>query len=296
MNFNYIIQSITISLYYFFLMSEPSKAGTEEKKVDPEFNKNLGEVLEKCNEYIDDETHVYKLCPDKSGEFCEVCKCEHECKCEWLIIMQKTEDTKTNEARSNIVNKHYAKFRASELKVIKIINLAEPNTSVKKEFVINQFIDTGLGIVATSNKTVKTVKYEVGKIVKPDKFDDDINNICSEGIHYFKMPFAAYYYRQLPPNYTGHWIDFYDNGQKFLEIDYINSQPKGPCFKWYSDGKKFSVCNYENGKLSGEYISYYMDGQIQSMGKYTHGVKTGSWTYWHDGKKVECDYINGEPI
>src|SRR5205807_253727 len=65
----------------------------------------LGSII---NNYIDNSKYVYKMC--------------QQC---YLIIMEKTKDTITNESRLNINdnnNFECAKFRASELKVILIID------------------------------------------------------------------------------------------------------------------------------------------------------------------------------
>jgi hypothetical protein len=59
----------------------------------------------------------------------------------------------------------------------------------------------------------KTItRYEVGSYVKPDWFDNNLNSICSHGIHYFLTLEAALSYR---PDIGCCWIDgkeFDDNG------------------------------------------------------------------------------------
>lgn len=41
----------------------------------------------------------------------------------WLVVMEKLEDTKTNESRKDVRNTNRAKFRADKLKVIKIFDM-----------------------------------------------------------------------------------------------------------------------------------------------------------------------------
>lgn len=102
------------------------------------------------------------------------------CCSEWLVIMKKLPSTKTNETRTNIhtTSTGSAKFRASKLHVVKIINIHNATTC---DSIIN-------------HNYAHTV-YTVGKIVVPDAFDSNLNSVCTNGIHYFKTIKAALMYR-----------------------------------------------------------------------------------------------------
>src|SRR5580692_5246112 len=158
-------------------------------------NHLLRVIITKCNKYIDDDSYVYKLCRDNLSD---------DAHRKWLVILQKLDTTETNELRTNITNKDHAFFRANRLKVIEIIDVDNPDIS--KKFIVNEY------------KFLET-RYEVGNITEPDQYSDDINIIYGGGIHYFKTPITAFHYRNIPENFSGYWIEWYDNGQKRTECD-----------------------------------------------------------------------------
>jgi len=88
----------------------------------------------------------------------------------WLVIFEKTSETKANEDRKGI-DPMRAKFRASCLKVIRIINVNDPSRTIR--YLVNEFDG-------------KKTKYIVGKTVYPDRYDRNTEAVCSGGIHYFK--------------------------------------------------------------------------------------------------------------
>lgn len=179
----------------------------------------LDELYKICSVYKDDDSYVYKLCNDYLN---------NDESNRWLVIMQKLPDTETNESRSNVVKKEHAGFRANKLKVIKIVDIYDPNNV--KNSIISLY-----GGEFKDKDTLCTI-YKTHKIVKPHLYDENIEIVCSGGIHYFKTLLPAYYFRDIPINYTGQWIKWYGNGQKEVE------------------------CYYLNGSIDGLYISYWPDG------------------------------------
>lgn len=252
-----------------------------------ESTSTLDKIMEQCKEYIKDESYVYKLCADYSED--------DGYKDKWLIILQKTKNTNTNEKRIGVIDKAYAKFRANELLVIKIIDVENPDRTDKKQ-VVNRYYET------------KTI-YEINKIVTPDYYDEDIDLICSGGIHYYNTLLRAYYYRRTPKDYTGNWIRWHNNGQKreegvyvdgketglwtlwhyngekYEEGNYMDGRETGKWREWTNNGKLIMECNYLDGKLSGQFESWHENGKKKIEGKYSNGGRIGSW-YWWD--------INGE--
>ena len=157
---------------------------------------------------MDDPSYVYKLCDNK-----------------WLVIMKKNTDTKTNESRSNCVDTEYAKFRASQLDVIMIINV---NDGTNVESIDNTYINV-------YGDKESHIMYTVNKRVEADNFDTELNEVCSNGIHYFKSIKAAYFYRnvnKVPSGYTGEWYSWHDNGRKRDYGRYKNGRLIGSLLKW----------------------------------------------------------------
>lgn len=150
------------------------------------------EYLKKmCSKY--DVNHVYKKCNDEYDD-------------SWIIVLEKMHDTNTNENRIDIRNIATAKYRANKLKVVDIINMNTPSIT-KKE------------IISTYHPKCdnKKTKYKVGDIVYPDYYDPFIENVCSNGIHYFRKIEAAYFYGDMPDNYFGNVTVFHDNGGTYSE-------------------------------------------------------------------------------
>lgn len=219
---------------------------------------NTDDILEKlhkkCRRYTKSPSYVYKLCRNYNKKKKETSERK------WLVVLKKISTTVTNECRSNVVDANYAKFRASELKVIKIINTTKPNYIKKK--ITNVFED------------IKTV-YKVGEIVKPStEYDMGLDNVCSSGIHYFKTLEPAYFYEKS--SYivnNGKVLSWYDNGQMFQSGSYVNREPEGLWTTWNRLGQVFKYGYYRNGKRDGEWVD-------------TDNV-------YYSGETYKCHYKNG---
>jgi len=111
-----------------------------------------------------DDTIKYKRCGD------------------FIVQMKRMQDTKDNEMRAKVVDARYAKFRANKLMVMRILDTLS-----------NVFVDS----IKHSYKHIYgdiPIEYRVGKIALPNGFEDNVDIICAEGIHYFNTLFAAYCY------------------------------------------------------------------------------------------------------
>lgn len=193
----------------------------------------LHELQKLCKKYIDDDSYLFKICHDITNSL------ENKGR-KWLVIMQKLKDTKTNEKRDDIKDIKYAKCRANKLKVIGIIDIDNPN--VTSSCIVNEYIDNFSSNIERKLKTT----YTVNEIVEPDKYDEDINNVCSSGIHYFKTLERAYYYKDANKNhkYTGYWADWGDSGNKILEGAYANGKKIGEWRFWCNNEKIVLTTNF----------------------------------------------------
>jgi antitoxin component YwqK of YwqJK toxin-antitoxin module len=203
----------------------------------------------------------------------------------WIVVLQLTDNSITNQSRLSIryPNRKYAKFRANKLKVVDIIN----------KFNRTKTIDSIESSVYIESK----IKYVKENIVKSNFFDSNLSRVCSNGIHFFESIEPAFYYELYKlRNYTGHWINWNDNGQKIYEGYYMSGEETGLWVTWYDNGVKNSKGYYLNGKETGHWIIWYDNGQKSQTGDYLKGEKTGRWTHWSQyGKKdCECHYLNGK--
>ena len=117
---------------------------------------------------------------------------------------------KTNENREDIKDPLHAKYRTSKAKVVSITNSFN-----------NEEIDSIKGLYDSS------FIYTKGEIVEVKDYDDNLELVCSPGIHYFKTREQAVFWKlDLRNNrYTGEYIGYYENGQVYSK-----------CF--YKDGKR----------------------------------------------------------
>jgi antitoxin component YwqK of YwqJK toxin-antitoxin module len=192
--------------------------------------------------------------------------------------MKKLDTSLTNENRKDIIDINYAKCRADKLLVILIFDIYKPENQF--DFIFNRYFD---------DKCNSEIIYRKGEIVTPDKFDENLDKVCSNGIHYFKTIDAAFYYYDQPFNYTGTFIDFSENGQKVGEGNYLNGKRNGKWTYWW----------YHTKAVVNEY--YHFNDQCQQKdfeGEFFNGNKCGHWIYWyHNGKKwKEGNYYEDKQI
>ncbi|HEV3416454.1 MAG TPA: toxin-antitoxin system YwqK family antitoxin, partial [Pirellulales bacterium] len=140
----------------------------------------------------------------------------------------------------------------------------------------------------------------------------------------FKLPRARRNVKLYSDNSVvadGLYTEWYPNGKKSLEGEYVDGLKQGPWKVWYDNGKLCRTENYLNGKLEGTWKIYHDDGTLKaeetyrdnkrdgrwiaydSLGKlpndqrdYKAGVPSGVWIhYFADGKKdTEKHFVDGE--
>lgn len=220
-------------------------------------------ILNLCKEYINDPQCVYKQCDGG-----------------YIVVMKKLPGTMMNEMRADIVDADRAKFRASMLEVMFIVNMNDTND--RPHQVLNRF------------HRYETM-YTVGEKVVPHEYDQNIDTVCTGGIHYFKIIETAFTYGSTPCNFTGNWTSWYENGQKKVEESYVNGKSSGCWTFWYENGRPSSECEFIDGKESGKTIRWHENGQKGLDGNYVDGHASGKWTYWDDNgrKQLEGDYVDG---
>jgi len=187
---------------------------------------------------------------------------------------------KNNEKRENISDQIHAKYRCSKVKVLDIFHYinGEKTNSVAGlydpdfTYILNQTIETD--------------------------FDENLENVCSTGIHYFKTLEQAKYWYFSPSsyNYTGdykEWDDqgniilycFYKNAKyhgEYKELDifsktlnthcfYKDGELHGECKEWDHKGRLITHCVYKDGKLHGEYKQYNKRGILIRDSFYKNG-------------------------
>jgi antitoxin component YwqK of YwqJK toxin-antitoxin module len=189
-----------------------------------------------------------------------------------IIIMKKVDDTNLtlNETKSSMMDENYANLKANKLEVVEIFNIGNPQEHFK------------------SIKTYNEILYKKGEMVIADDIQMDNVDSNSKIIRCFRTIDRAFYYRQMPRDYTGKWIEWYESGQKKSEMEYLQGRKHGKCYRWYFNGCLNLDCEYHMNIHIGQYTEYWPNNNLKLNGQYKKGIKEGLWTsYFSDGRVKE---------
>jgi hypothetical protein len=185
---------------------------------------------------------------------------------------------KHNESRKDIVNKNYAKMRCSKAKVIDIYNMDDKDEKFNEAFSLH----------------VGEFKYTINEIVEPDKYDEDLDMVCTGGIHYFKSFEAAYYWNFDFINYTGEAKVWHENGQLAEKCNNVDGEINGLYEAWYENGQLSGKCNYVDGVANGLYEAWHKNGQLARKYNMVSGKIDGLLEKWSEtGIRSTEKYSNG---
>ena len=197
-----------------------------------------------------------------------------------IVTLELLDDSVTNEKREGVVNDKYAKFRCNMAKVINMTNVKTCKTIEKDVSIWDVYFE-----------------YRVGEIVKTN-FDENLNEVCAKGIHYFKTKEAAiswFYIENGKICPDGKWTCWWSNGRKESEGTYKDGEEDGEWEKWWYNGHKRWKRTVNCGKLDGKCIVWYQTGQKECEGTYKDGIKDGKWTeYYGNGNKRYEGTFNDE--
>jgi uncharacterized protein len=85
----------------------------------------------------------------------------------------------------------------------------------------------------------------------------------------------------------GHYIYFYENGQKESEGNYLDNKRDGVWSYWYENGQKKSEGMNVGNKAEGLWEYWYESGEKKSEGKFLNDQKDGTWNYWYTNGKLQ---------
>jgi TonB family protein len=105
-------------------------------------------------------------------------------------------------------------------------------------------------------------------------------------------------YRSIrPDNKDGHFIYYYESGQKQMSCDYRNDKLHGPMEEWYESGAKESYQEFSEGLPDGQYTSWREDGSMKLNAKYHRGTKHGHFqSFYPNGQMVRNDYFENDRL
>ena len=97
--------------------------------------------------------------------------------------------------------------------------------------------------------------------------------------HHKKVPKLVYYYKGDDSTNCKE-IQYYEDGSKKMEGNYVNDFRNGTWTAWYRNGQLWSQGDYKDGYAIGTRKVYYPNGKLYIVGDYEHGKRTGDWTFY----------------
>jgi TonB family protein len=95
----------------------------------------------------------------------------------------------------------------------------------------------------------------------------------------------------------GIWIDYYDSGELYSKITYLNDEEQGEVFYYRKDGQLMESGQNEKGKRTGLWISYNENGDKRSEINYLKGKLEGNAKFYEKGKvSSEGVYAKGDRV
>lgn len=188
-----------------------------------------------------------------------------------VITLEIPEDALTNLERNNVAVKEFAKFRCNKAKVIKI------EDENGKEY------DEAESYNYPYDKKV----YKLNENVCVHTFNNDLDNICSSGIHFFlnKRVAELYGVKYLE---NGLFESWHDNGNKECQVNYVNAKKEGVYKEWYESGNKYKEIIFNNDKMNGLNIKWHENGVKKYECMYVNGLKNGFEKDWDKYGNLTC--------
>jgi hypothetical protein len=161
-----------------------------------------------------------------------------------IATLEMDESTRNNMNRKGIDNADFAQYRCEKAKVLEIEDKDDP--SIKYDYIYSDYIPL--------------FKYEVGKEVIAEKYDEDGSKHSTTGIHFYKTKEAAWHHNKL----------------NFIPMDCKNTFNEKVYFPWSADGS----CRFKtNLKLGGILGLQFVNGKFgcftnQFKLRHTHNAAT----------------------
>jgi len=188
---------------------------------------------------------------------------------EVLVTLQIPNDAKTNLRRTGIINASKAQYRCNKAIVLRVEDVYSGATYP----------------FATSCRD-PNVTYTTGKEIEEKQYDENVDNVCAPGIHFFLDKTLALM-KDVISIEDGSFEKWYPNGQQAVKCTYKNGKRDGLFYEWYQDGNLGLECSYQLGVLDGSYQEWWENGNKRLDCVYDNGEFIGEYITWsQDGKQV----------
>lgn len=106
----------------------------------------------------------------------------------------------------------------------------------------------------------------------------------------------ARYFDKNHKLYNGLYIEYYENGNKKIEMSLKEGEKDSTTILYFEDGKISEVLFYKNGLMHGRWEKFNLQGVKISEAFYYEDKKDSTWRIWNEqGQKIyEMHYQHGE--
>jgi len=142
-----------------------------------------------------------------------------------------------------------------------------------------------------------TIYYNKNWLEIPDKKDavfyrkafPDSNHVWTANDFYTsnKIQMTGTYKSKRLDVKHGHFIYYFENGNKSSEGDYVDDKSEGIWTTWYENGQKKSEGAYNDDLADGIWHYWYETGEKKSEGTCINDKKMGVWNYWYESGELE---------
>lgn len=110
-------------------------------------------------------------------------------------------------------------------------------------------------------------------------------SVVPNGFHFLQEPFSGAVYS---------WQGNHLSSLVFV----VNGLRHGPDLQWYANGQRFIERHYEFGNESGLHKAWYEDGQVRSLKSFKNGLAHGEFFEWHSNGQPSqlIVYENGKEV
>lgn len=182
-----------------------------------------------------------------------------------------------------VTDKNHAKYRCDKAFVRQIYNKF-PLISGQKEEIDSIKSDFDPSFI-----------YKKGVDVHSKSYDNDINAICTCGIHFYLSEETAYFHN-IHPQLVDVYREWYADGGLCTIINYKNGKKEGLHEHWYENRLLSLKCNYKNDKMEGLYERWYKNGLLSAKCNYVNDIIEGISEQWYENGQlyIKCNYVDGK--
>ena len=124
-----------------------------------------------------------------------------------IVELELLPDSLTNLKRGNVIDSNHAKFRCNKALVMGIYD---------------KFTEEKVEVVGSDYD--RSFKYEVKRIMEEPEYDNNVDIVCSKGIHFYLTKETAFFHGFDTSKYSGRYKSWHENGNLSEVCTYLDGK------------------------------------------------------------------------